>query len=162
MPALMMTLGASYRLEGKSGARDVAASEFYQGAYFTRSSPAEILTSVSIALPPAGHGYATKNSSARWRLRHRRPPLSCSRCPAARLPLARSSHNLAETPLLATDPQSRDRYQPRRCFAEKSRRPRRRRSCRRPRTRAARSNTAKHVGGNHGDAGAGRAPWLLG
>ena len=28
MPALMMTLGASYRLEGKSGGRDVAASDF--------------------------------------------------------------------------------------------------------------------------------------
>src|ERR1044072_7442790 len=39
MPALMMALGASYRLEGKSGARDVAASEFYQGAYFTLLEP---------------------------------------------------------------------------------------------------------------------------
>src|SRR5215475_9686523 len=47
MPALMMTLGASYRLEGKSGARDVAASEFYQGAYFTALEPGEILTSVA-------------------------------------------------------------------------------------------------------------------
>src|SRR5512139_2254910 len=58
MPALMMTLGASYRLEGKSGARDVAASEFYQGAYFTALEPGEILTSVSIPVPAAGHGYA--------------------------------------------------------------------------------------------------------
>src|SRR5262249_27031806 len=33
MPALMMLLGASYRLEGLNGAREVAASEFYQGAY---------------------------------------------------------------------------------------------------------------------------------
>ena len=32
MPALMMTLGATYRLEGASGAREVAAHEFYQGA----------------------------------------------------------------------------------------------------------------------------------
>ncbi|MFZ1208323.1 MAG: FAD binding domain-containing protein, partial [Pseudolabrys sp.] len=30
MPALMMTLGASYRLEGPAGGRDIAASEFYQ------------------------------------------------------------------------------------------------------------------------------------
>jgi len=58
MPALMMTLGATYRLEGTSGAREVAASEFYQGAYFTALEPGELLTSVSIAVPPAGHGYA--------------------------------------------------------------------------------------------------------
>src|ERR1700759_4345199 len=58
MPALMMPLGASYRLEGTSGVRDVAASEFYQGAYFTALEPGEILTSISIPVPPAGHGYA--------------------------------------------------------------------------------------------------------
>jgi aerobic carbon-monoxide dehydrogenase medium subunit len=58
MPALMMTLGASYRLEGASGAREVAAREFYQGAYFTALEPGELLTSVSIPIPAAGHGYA--------------------------------------------------------------------------------------------------------
>ncbi|MBV8699165.1 MAG: xanthine dehydrogenase family protein subunit M [Bradyrhizobium sp.] len=58
MPALMMVLGATYRLEGPSGARDVAAAEFYQGAYFTALEPGEILTSVTIPVPPSGHGYA--------------------------------------------------------------------------------------------------------
>src|SRR3954467_1678109 len=58
MPALMMTLGASYRLEGASGAREVAASEFYQGAYFTALEPGELLTAISIPVPPAGHSYA--------------------------------------------------------------------------------------------------------
>jgi aerobic carbon-monoxide dehydrogenase medium subunit len=58
MPALMMTLGASYRLEGAAGARDIAASEFYQGAYFTALEPGEILTSISVPAPAAGHGYA--------------------------------------------------------------------------------------------------------
>ncbi len=58
MPALMMTLAASYRLEGLSGAREVAAAEFYQGAYFTALEPGEILTSISIPVPAAGHGYA--------------------------------------------------------------------------------------------------------
>jgi carbon-monoxide dehydrogenase medium subunit len=58
MPALMMTLGASYRLEGKSGAREVAATEFYQGAYFTSLEPGELLTAVSIPAPAVGHGYA--------------------------------------------------------------------------------------------------------
>jgi carbon-monoxide dehydrogenase medium subunit len=58
MPALMMTLGATYRLEGPDGARDVAAGDFYQGAYFTALEPGEILTSIAVPVPPAGHGYA--------------------------------------------------------------------------------------------------------
>jgi aerobic carbon-monoxide dehydrogenase medium subunit len=58
MPALMMTLGASYRLEGLNGSREVAAADFYQGAYFTALEPGEILTSIAIPVPAAGHGYA--------------------------------------------------------------------------------------------------------
>ena len=58
MPALMMTLGATYRLQGPDGERDVAAAEFYQGAYFTALEPGELLTSVSVPIPPSGHGYA--------------------------------------------------------------------------------------------------------
>jgi carbon-monoxide dehydrogenase medium subunit len=58
MPALMMTLGASYKLEGPSGARELPALDFYQGAYFTALEPGEILTSVSVPGPAAGHGYA--------------------------------------------------------------------------------------------------------
>ena len=58
MPALMMVLGANFRLSGPGGERDVPASEFYQGAYFTALEPGEILSSISIPLPPAGHGYA--------------------------------------------------------------------------------------------------------
>ena len=40
------------------GKREVEATEFYQGAYFTALEPGELLTEVSIPLPPAGHGYA--------------------------------------------------------------------------------------------------------
>src|SRR6201995_3850658 len=58
MPALMMTLGATYQLHGPGGGREVAASEFYQGAYFTALEPGEILTSMTIPVPAAGHGYA--------------------------------------------------------------------------------------------------------
>lgn len=58
MPAVMMALGASYRLEGPEGARDVPATEFYQGAYFTALEPGEILTAISIPVQQAGHGYA--------------------------------------------------------------------------------------------------------
>ena len=58
MPALMMTLGASYRLEGPDGEREVAASDFYQGAYFTALEPGELLTAIVIPLAASGHGYA--------------------------------------------------------------------------------------------------------
>ena len=56
MPALMLTLGATYRLKGPAGDREVAARDFYQGAYFTALEPGEILASVSIPVSPAGHG----------------------------------------------------------------------------------------------------------
>ena len=58
MPALMMTLDASYQLQGPGATRDVPASEFYQGAYFTALEPGEILSSVSIPVPAVGHGFA--------------------------------------------------------------------------------------------------------
>ena len=58
MPALMMTLGATYRVEGLNGSREIAAADYYQGAYFTAIESGEILTSISIPLPAAGHGYA--------------------------------------------------------------------------------------------------------
>lgn len=58
LPALMMALGASYRLEGAAGAREVAAADFYQGAYFTALEAGEMLTAVSVPVPEAGHGYA--------------------------------------------------------------------------------------------------------
>lgn len=58
MPALMMTLGATYQLAGPDGRREVAAADYYQGAYFTSIEPGELLTSISIPIPPAGHGYA--------------------------------------------------------------------------------------------------------
>ncbi len=58
MPALMQVLGATYHVQGAGGARDIAAAEFYQGAYFTALEPGELLTSISIPTPPPGHGYA--------------------------------------------------------------------------------------------------------
>ncbi|MET0942303.1 MAG: xanthine dehydrogenase family protein subunit M [Mesorhizobium sp.] len=58
MPALMMTLGADYLLEGPDGKRSVAARDFYKGVYFTALGPGEILTAISVPVPPDGHGYA--------------------------------------------------------------------------------------------------------
>lgn len=58
MPALMLALGASYRLEGPDGARTIAATDFYQGAYFTALEPGELLTEIIAPVPAEGHGYA--------------------------------------------------------------------------------------------------------
>jgi carbon-monoxide dehydrogenase medium subunit len=58
LPALMMTLDGEYVLEGFSGTRTVAARDFYLGAYFTMLDPGEILTAITIPVPPSGHGYA--------------------------------------------------------------------------------------------------------
>ena len=104
MPALMMTLGASYRLEGPSGAREVAASEFYQGAYFTALEPGELLTAISIPVPPAGHGYAYEKLK-------RKVGDYATAAAAVMLTMAGGKvatcqiglTNLAETPLLADD-----------------------------------------------------------
>jgi carbon-monoxide dehydrogenase medium subunit len=104
LPALMMVLGARYRLEGPGGARDVAAADFYQGAYFTALEPGEILTSVSIPVPAAGHGYAYEKLK-------RKIGDYATAAAAVVLTLAGGKvatcavglTNLAETPLLAAD-----------------------------------------------------------
>jgi aerobic carbon-monoxide dehydrogenase medium subunit len=58
MPAVMLCLGATYQVAGKSGQRRIAAREFYEGAYFTALAPGEIVTAIRIPAPPAGHGFA--------------------------------------------------------------------------------------------------------
>ena len=58
MPAVMQCLGASYRLRGPNGERDVAARDFYEAAYFTARADDEILTAVRIPTPASGHGAA--------------------------------------------------------------------------------------------------------
>ena len=58
MPAVMMCLGATYEIAGKSARRRIPARAFYQGAYLTALEAGEILTAVRIPAPPAGHGFA--------------------------------------------------------------------------------------------------------
>lgn len=104
MPALMMTLGASYRLEGTSGARDVAASEFYQGAYFTSLEPGELLTAISIPVPAVGHGYAyekLKRKVGDYATAAAAVVLTMADGKVATCAIGLT--NLSETPLLATD-----------------------------------------------------------
>ena len=104
MPALMMTLGASYRLEGSSGAREVAASEFYQGAYFTALEPGELLTSISIPVPASGHGYAyekLKRKVGDYATAAAAVVLTMANGKVATCSIGLT--NLSETPLLAED-----------------------------------------------------------
>jgi len=102
MPALMMTLGASYRLESTSGVRDVAAAESYQGAYATALEPGEILTAITVPAPPAGHGHAyekLKRKVGDYATAAAAVVLTMSggRVASCRIGLT----NLADTPLLA-------------------------------------------------------------
>jgi aerobic carbon-monoxide dehydrogenase medium subunit len=104
MPALMLTLGASYRLEGLSGAREVAAGDFYQGAYFTALEPGEILTAISIPVPAIGHGYAyekLKRKVGDYATAAAAVVLTMSDGKVASCAIGLT--NLHETPLLAAD-----------------------------------------------------------
>jgi len=104
MPALMLTLGASYRLEGPAGARDIAASEFYQGAYFTALEPGEILTRISVPASAAGPGYAyekLKRKVGDYATAAAAVVLTMAGGKVASCAIGLT--NLSETPLLATD-----------------------------------------------------------
>jgi carbon-monoxide dehydrogenase medium subunit len=104
MPALMMTLGASYRLEGPDGSREVAAADYYQGAYFTAIEPGELLTAISIPLPAAGHGYAyekLKRKVGDYATAAAAVVLTMAAGKVASCAIGLT--NLHETPLLATD-----------------------------------------------------------
>ncbi|SEN57278.1 xanthine dehydrogenase family protein subunit M [Bradyrhizobium sp. OK095] len=104
MPALMMTLGATYRLEGPGGVRDVAAADFYQGAYFTALEPGEILTSVSFPAPATGHGCAyekLKRKVGDYATAAAAVVLTMASGKVATCSIGLT--NVHETPLLATD-----------------------------------------------------------
>jgi carbon-monoxide dehydrogenase medium subunit len=104
MPALMMTLGASYQLQGPNGTRDVVAGDFYQGAYFTALEPGEILTSVTVPVPAAGHGYAyekLKRKVGDYATAAAAVVLTMSGSKVASCTIGLT--NLHETPLLAAD-----------------------------------------------------------
>ncbi|WP_321397012.1 xanthine dehydrogenase family protein subunit M [Emcibacter sp.] len=58
MPGLMQCLDATYVLESVDGSREVAARDFYQGAYFTALNTGEIVTQVKIPRPAENHGFA--------------------------------------------------------------------------------------------------------
>jgi carbon-monoxide dehydrogenase medium subunit len=104
MPALMLGLSARYVLEGPGGRREVEAADFYQGAYFTALEPGELLTEISIPLPPAGHGYAyekLKRKVGDYATAAAAVVLTMAGGKVTTCAIALT--NLHETPLLATD-----------------------------------------------------------
>jgi carbon-monoxide dehydrogenase medium subunit len=56
-PALMLALGASFVLRGKSGERVVPADGFFVGTYDTLMKPGEIMTEIRIPVPAPRTGY---------------------------------------------------------------------------------------------------------
>ena len=58
MPAVMLALGATYRVRGPQGERDIPARDFYRGIYSTALLDGEILTSIHIPVPADRHGWA--------------------------------------------------------------------------------------------------------
>src|SRR5258708_14002285 len=104
MAAVMMVLGARYHLKGPIGARGVPAIEFYQGAYFTALERGELLTSISIPLPEAGHTYAyekLKRKVGDYATAAAAVVMTMSDGKVATCTIGLT--NLHETPLLATD-----------------------------------------------------------
>lgn len=57
MPGLMQCLDATYVLTGPGGTREVAAREFYEGAYFTARADDELLVVIRFAATAGGYAY---------------------------------------------------------------------------------------------------------
>ena len=104
MPAVMMALDATYQLKRRGEEREVAARDFYEGAFATALRPEEILASVRIPMPPAGHGYAYEKQKRKvgdYATAAAAVILTMSggTCAAAAIALT----NVGDTPLLAED-----------------------------------------------------------
>jgi aerobic carbon-monoxide dehydrogenase medium subunit len=104
MPAVMMALGAVYRLRGQQQERDVPARGFYHGAFATALQPDEILVGVRVPVPAEGHGYAYEKQKRKvgdYATAAAAVVLTMSQgiCTAAAVALT----NVAPTPLYAKD-----------------------------------------------------------
>ena len=104
MPGLMLCLDARYTLTGPNGARQVAAREFYEAAFFTKLQPGEIVTELRFAVPAGDHGWAyekLKRKIGDYAVAAAAVTLTVSggKCASAAIALT----NVAQTPLLAVD-----------------------------------------------------------
>ncbi|MEM7566870.1 MAG: xanthine dehydrogenase family protein subunit M [Pseudomonadota bacterium] len=57
MPGLMQCLDATFTVEGPSGAREIAAREFYEAAYMTAREDEEILARIAFDASAGGYAY---------------------------------------------------------------------------------------------------------
>jgi aerobic carbon-monoxide dehydrogenase medium subunit len=104
IPAVMLALDAKYRLKRQRDEREIAARDFYHGAFSTALQPDEILVSVRIPMPTAGHGYAYEKQKRKvgdYATAAAAVVLTMSggTCASAAIALT----NVADTPLLASD-----------------------------------------------------------
>lgn len=58
LPAVMVVLGARFRVRGAAGERTVDAVDFFTGLFMTALEPAELLVGIDIPAPPARSGHA--------------------------------------------------------------------------------------------------------
>ena len=65
LPAVLVALGATLRIRGRDGQRDVSAENFFQGYYTTVLRESDILTDVVVPPSPQGTGSAFVEESRR-------------------------------------------------------------------------------------------------
>lgn len=65
LPAVLVALGATLRIRGRDGQRDVAADDFFQGYFTTVLGESDILTDIVIPPSPPGTGSAFVEESRR-------------------------------------------------------------------------------------------------
>ena len=58
MPAVVLALGGRLELRSPGGTRTVPAAEFFLGPFLTAIAPGELITAVSVPVPPPGSGSA--------------------------------------------------------------------------------------------------------
>jgi carbon-monoxide dehydrogenase medium subunit len=104
LPAVMMALGATYRLRGPKGERSVAAGDFYKGVYFTELGEDELMTEIRVPALTSNQGAAyekMKRKVGDYAIAAAAVILTMngSNCESASIALT----NVGETPLFAAD-----------------------------------------------------------
>lgn len=65
LPAVMIALGAKFRLASQKGERTVQAADFFQGVFATALDPIELLTEIKLPRMSPNVGYSFQESSRR-------------------------------------------------------------------------------------------------
>jgi len=65
LPSVMVALEATFVVSGKTGVRDVSASDFFVGLFSTALQPGELLTEIRVPAPQGRMGFAFQEVSRR-------------------------------------------------------------------------------------------------